>query len=47
VPHAATAADRNNPEWQEKYKAGPVAMLVVIPHGSLAMGKQLTQWIIY
>ena len=47
VPHAATAADRNNPEWREKYKAGPVAMLVVIPHGSLAMGKQLTQWIIY
>ncbi len=47
VPHAATAADRSNPEWQQKYQEGPAAMLLVIPHGSLAMGKQLTQWFIY
>ena len=47
VPHAATAADRNDPEWQRKYQEGPAAMLLVIPHGSLAMGKQLTQWFIY
>jgi hypothetical protein len=47
VPHAATAADRNSPDWQEKYKQGPAAMVIVFPHGSLAMGKQLTQWFIY
>lgn len=47
VPHAATAADRNKPDWQEKYKQGPAAMLIVLPHGSLAMGKQLTQWFIH
>ncbi|MDH3611783.1 MAG: hypothetical protein OEU90_11800 [Gammaproteobacteria bacterium] len=47
VPNAASSADRKNPEWQEKYKEGPAAMLVVLPHGSLAMGKQMTQWIVY
>jgi hypothetical protein len=47
VPHAASSADRNNPEWQQKYKDGPAAMLYVVPHGSLAMGKQLTQWFVY
>ncbi len=47
VPHAASAADRNDPDWQQKYKEGPAAMLLVFPHGSLAMGKQLTQWFIY
>lgn len=47
LPHAASAADRKSPEWREKYKEGPAAMLNVVPHGSLAMGKQLTQWFIY
>ena len=47
VPHAATAADRNSAEWQEKFKEGPAATLTVLPHGSLAMGKQMVQWIIY
>lgn len=47
LPHAVTAADRNDSAWQEKYKEGPAAMLVILPHGSLAMGKQLTQWFIY
>ena len=47
VPHAGSGEDRKSPEWQEKYKEGPAAMLIVLPHGSLAMGKQLTQWFIY
>ena len=47
IPHAASAADRKNPEFQEKYREGPAAMLYVVPHGSLAMGKQLVQWTIY
>ncbi len=47
VPHAASAADRKDPDWQEKYKEGPAVMLVVFPHGSLAMGKQMVQWTIY
>ena len=47
VPHCASAADRSNPDWQEKYRTGPAAMIIVMTHGSLAMGKQLTQWFIY
>ena len=47
VPNAATAADRKSPEWQQKYKDGPAAMLLIVPHGSLAMGKQMIQWFIY
>lgn len=47
LPHAASAADRKSPEWLDKYREGPAAMLVILPHGSLAMGKQLTQWLLY
>ena len=47
VPHAVNAADRNDPAWQEKYREGPCAMLVILPHGTLAMGKQLTQWFVF
>lgn len=47
VPNAPTAADRKSPEVIGKYKEGPVAMLIVFPHGSLAMGKQMVQWTVY
>jgi len=47
VPYAESSAGRNNPEWQDKYRQGPAAMLTVLPHGSLAMGKQLTLWMVY
>ena len=42
-----TAADRNDPAWQEKFKEGPAAMVYVTPHASLAVGKQLVHWFIY
>jgi hypothetical protein len=47
VPHAADGKARQSPEWQAKYKEGPTAMMVVFPRGSLAMGKQFVQWIVY
>lgn len=47
VPHAADGKARQSPEWQEKFKEGPAAMMVVLPHGSMAMGKQFVQWISY
>lgn len=47
VPHAADNKARQGGEWQEKFKEGPAAMMVVLPHGSMAMGKQLVQWFIY
>ena len=47
LPHAADNKARQSEEWQAKYKEGPAAMLVVLPHASIAMGKQLGQWIVY
>lgn len=47
IPHAADGKARQSPEWQEKYKEGPAVMMSVLPHGSMAMGKQFSQWILY
>jgi hypothetical protein len=47
IPHAADGKARQSPEWQEKFKEGPAAMMTVLPHGSMAMGKQFIQWIVY
>jgi len=47
LPHAADNKARQSVEWQEKFKNGPAGMIIVIPHGSLAMGKQLGQWLVY
>jgi hypothetical protein len=44
VPYAADNAAKADEAWQAKYKEGPAAMIVVVPHGDLAMGKQLGQW---
>lgn len=47
LPHAAHGKDRASEEWQAKFRAGPAAMLTVVPHGTLSMGKQLGQWMLY
>jgi hypothetical protein len=47
VPHAADGKARRSEEWQAKYKEGPAVMMTVLPHGSMAMGKQFVQWILY
>lgn len=46
LPHAGSAKERGSPEFQEKMKKGPVAMLTVMS-GPPAMGKLLSQWFIY
>lgn len=47
IPHAADGKARRSEEWQARYKEGPAVMMTVLPHGSLGMGKQLGQWIVY
>lgn len=47
IPHAADGKARQDPDWQQKYTEGPAVMMVVLPHGSLAMGKQLLSWLGY
>ena len=47
VPYAADNAAKADESWQAKYKEGPVAMITVMEHGDLGMGKQLTRWFVY
>ena len=47
LPHAADNKAKADETWQAKYREGPVAMLMVLPHGELGMGKQLGQWLVY
>lgn len=47
IPHAASNSARQDPEWMEKCKEGPMGMLVMFPSGLPAMGKQLVQWMVY
>ena len=44
IPYAADNAAKADEAWKVKYREGPVAMITVVPHGELAMGKQLVQW---
>jgi hypothetical protein len=45
-PHAPGMKEMNTPAMQEKYKRGPVAVLTVMPSGTVNMGKILTQWFV-
>lgn len=47
LPHAADNKARQSEEWQAKYAEGPAAMMVILPRGSIKMGKQLGQWVVY
>ncbi|HET6628935.1 MAG TPA: hypothetical protein VFG91_04095 [Woeseiaceae bacterium] len=47
IPHAENGKARRSAEWQQKYRQGPAVMMTVLPHGSMAMGKQFVQWILY
>lgn len=47
IPWAGSNKDRADPAWKARFTEGPAAMLNVMPHGSLAMGKQLGLWFVY
>ncbi len=47
IPHAASNAARQDPEWQEKCKQGPTGFLILFEPGPPTMGKQLVQWMVY
>lgn len=47
IPHAATNAERQSPEYQDKLKNGPVVILSVQPAGPPNMGRLLGQWFVY
>lgn len=46
IPCAGSPEVMKSPEFKEKVKRGPVALLTVMP-GGFAMGKRLAQWFVY
>jgi hypothetical protein len=46
-PHCTNPKDMAKPEMIEKYKAGPVVLINVLPSGPPAMGKSLGTWFVY
>lgn len=47
LPHCANPAEMKTPEFQEKWKRGPVLMMTVWRPGPIAMGAQLAQWFVF
>jgi hypothetical protein len=47
VPCPASHAAFKDPAFQEKFKAGPRAMVTFFPGGEIRMGGQLLQWFLY
>lgn len=47
MPHAASKEDWKDEGWQAKIKAGPNAMICVLPNGMPNMGKSLVLWFIH
>lgn len=46
-PHCTDMAQFKDPEMQQKFKDGPVGMLIVFPDGMMNMGKAVGQQIAY
>src|SRR5512138_2641470 len=47
MPRPSSMKDMGTPEFQEKRRLGPTAMLRVLPDGSSGMGRQLALWFLY
>ena len=46
-PHAAGPKEARTPAMVEKFKAGPVGILTVLPSGPPTMTKSLAQWFVF
>ena len=47
IPYAGSSGAMKSPEYAEKMRTGPVAMLNVRPNGPFEMGKSLGLWFLY
>ena len=47
LPYCPDMKQMKTPEFQEKLRAGPVAILSVMRNGPMNMGKPLTLWFLY
>jgi hypothetical protein len=46
-PKPDSMKDMQTPQFQEKFKTGPVAFMTVRPNGAMTMSSSLVQWFIY
>lgn len=46
-PFCSSSKEMKSPEFAEKMKKGPVALMTVMPPGSMRMGGTLAMWFIY
>jgi hypothetical protein len=47
MPRPSSMKDLGTPEFKEKHRLGPSAMLHVLPGGQTGMGRQLVSWFLY
>jgi hypothetical protein len=47
MPRPSSMKDLGSPEFKEKHRLGPSAMLHVLPAGQTGMGQQLASWFLY
>jgi len=47
IPRASGMKEMRSPEFKEKMKRGPVAVLTVMPNGQISMGPSLVQWFVF
>jgi hypothetical protein len=47
MPRPSSMKDLGSPEFKEKHRLGPSAMLHVLPGGETGMGRQLLLWFLY
>jgi hypothetical protein len=47
VPRALSAAEMRSPEFSQKLREGPLAIITVLPSGQVSMKKALLQWFVY
>lgn len=47
MPKPKNSAEMKTPEFQERWKRGPAAMITILPGGTFGMGKQLASWFVY
>jgi hypothetical protein len=47
IPCGGSMENMRSAEYKEKLKAGPVAVMTVIPSGPVVMGPYLTQWFVF
>src|SRR5437660_12302130 len=47
IPRAVGMEEMRTPEFKEKMRQGPVALMTVMPNGPISMDRPLAQWFVF